>query len=205
MRTLVFLSLWACSSGPTVETVEPNKAEVGTTVTVFGTGFSGGTEALLEREGGQRTAMVNVQPGGSVVVKADIPKTLEAGTYRVVVVSDGREATSSPLSITTPPPEVPCGGDYTANTQVSWARKLIVVDRFYKNGDREVVRTPFAEVEKVEIESVPHEKGTCSVVYMRKTDGSRLRYAESLKEDLSVRAYKFANELKKPVETVQTP
>jgi len=100
-----------------------------------------------------------------------------------------------------PPPDVPCGGDYTANTQVSWVRKVIVVDRFYKDGAREVLRTPFNDVTKIEIEAVPHEKGTCSVVYILKTDGSRLRYAESLTEDLTARAYKFANELQKPVDT----
>lgn len=204
MRWLVLLGLWACSSGPTVETVDPMKAETGTTLTVFGTGFSESSQLMLESAAGQRTAMENIQPGGSVVIKGDIPTHLETGTYGLVLVSGGQEVIAAGLAITAPPPDVPCGGNYTANTQVSWARKLIVVDRFYKDGDREVLRTPFDEVEKVEIESVPHEKGTCSVVYVRKKDGSRMRYAESLSEDLSARAYKFANELKKPVDVVKS-
>jgi hypothetical protein len=98
-----------------------------------------------------------------------------------------------------PVPSTPCAGEYTANTQVSWVRKVIVIDRFYSDGTREVLRTPFDEVEGIEIETVPHPGGVCSVVSIVKTDGSRLRYAESLSEDLTARAYKFANELHKTV------
>ena len=54
----------------------------------------------------------------------------------------------------------------------------------------------------MEIDAVKTEKGVCSVVYIRKEDGSQLRYAESLTEDLAARAYKFGNELNKPVTVV---
>ena len=77
---------------------------------------------------------------------------------------------------------------------------MVVVDRFYKDGTRQVIRTPFADISGVSVKAVPHDKGTCSVVFILKSDGSSVRYAESLSEDLTARANKFANELKKPIQ-----
>lgn len=196
--TIVLLA--ACSGGPTVEQFDPTEAEAGMTLTVFGDGFEPSTTLMLENEAGERVAMENLQPGGSVVLKGDVPKGLEAGSYRLVVVSGANAAVAArPFTLKATAPDEPCGGDYTANTQVSLARKLIVVDRFYKDGAREVMRTPFKEVTAVEIDAVKTEKGVCSVVYIRKEDGTQLRYAESLTENLAARAYKFGNELNKPV------
>ena len=202
MKRWFLIGFCACSTGPTVENVDPSKAETGAKVTVFGTGFSEQTTFALEGPNGQRTVADNVKPGGAVVMTGNVPKTLATADYRIVIQHGEVSVVSeSVLSVTAPPPDVPCGGDYTANTQVSWARKLVVVDRFYKDGTREVLRTPFDDIQKVEVEAIQQEKGTCSVVYIRKVDGSKMRYAESLTEDLSARAYKFANELKKPVDT----
>ena len=201
MKRLLLLGLLACSSGPTVDGVEPSNVQTGGDLTIFGSGFSEQMNVALQHADGTQTPLENVQPSGAVL-KGQVPTSLKTAEYQVVLRTAG-DVVVTPLTVAVeaPVPDVPCGGDYTANTQVSWVRKVIVVDRFYKDGAREVVRTPFDEVEKIEVVAVPHEKGTCSVVYIRKADGSRVRYAESLTEDLSARAYKFANELKKPVDT----
>lgn len=201
MKRLVVIGLLACSGGPTLDSFEPSDAEVGTTLTVFGSGFSTETTVLLVDASGTEAALDSVNHGGTALVSGTIPATLKAGSYQVMVrTGDTTAASKRPLQVQVPPPEVPCGGEYTANTQVSWAREMVVVDRFYKDGTRRVIRTPFADISGVEVQAVPHEKGTCSVVFIRKNDGSSVRYAESLTEDLSARANKFANELKKPIQ-----
>ena len=147
MKRLLLLGVLACSSGPTVDGVEPSNVQTGGDLTIFGSGFSEQMNVALQHADGTQTPLENVQPSGSVVLKGQVPTSLKTAEYKVVL------------------------------------------------------RTAFDEVEKIEVVAVPHEKGTCSVVYIRKADGSRVRYAESLTEDLSARAYKFANELKKPVDT----
>ena len=200
MKRLVVIGLLACSSGPTLDSFEPSDAEVGTQLTIFGTGFDGETQVILVDAAGGESPLSELNHGGAALVSGTIPLSLSAGTYQVLVRTGASTASAQrSLSVRVPPPEVPCGGEYTANTQVSWAREMVVVDRFYKDGTRRVLRTPFADIAGVEVQSVPHEKGTCSVVFIQKHDGTSVRYAESLTEDLSARANKFANELKKPI------
>jgi len=108
------------------------------------------------------------------------------------------------LAVQSPPPDVPCGGDYTANTQVSLARKIVVVERFYRDGARETVRTPLKDITRVEIERIQQAKGGhCSVIYMRLKNGTRIRFAESLTQDLKARGFKLAADLKTQVEVTR--
>ena len=58
---------------------------------------------------------------------------------------------------------------------------MVVVDRFYKDGTRQVIRTPFADISGVSVKAVPHDKGTCSVVFILKSDGSSVICRESLR------------------------
>ena len=203
MRVFWLLALSACASGPTIESVDPTTSIVGTSVSVFGTGFTEGTTLHLQNEKGLRTPLESIEHSGLVVIRGQVPKTLEAGKYQYVVAAGGAEAVSQSVTITVPEPDIPCSGNYTANTQVSWARQVVVVDRFYKNGERETLQTPFNDVASIEVVSHPKDDKTCSAVFLNLTDGSRLRYAESLSEDLSQQAFKFANEMKKPITKTQ--
>lgn len=201
MKRLVVIGLFACSGGPTLDSFDPSEAEVGTQLTVFGSGFAPDSQVFLVDATGNEAPLSDVTHGGVALMSGTIPKSLKSGSYQVMVRVDGASAVASDsLAVHVPPPEVPCGGEYTANTQVSWAREMVVVDRFYKDGTRQVIRTPFADISGVSVKAVPHDKGTCSVVFILKSDGSSVRYAESLTEDLTARANKFANELKKPIQ-----
>ena len=101
--------------------------------------------------------------------------------------------------------EAPCLGLFTANTQLSLARELVVVDRFYKNGERETLRIPIPEVEQVEYELVKMDNGDlCSVIYMRKKDGRRVIFDDDTRLNLRPRAYKLGNVMGRPTQTTRS-
>ena len=165
--------LWmlACASGPTVTGVNPAEVRAGEPLKVTGEGFAeGATVSLVGPEG--EVALDAVVVRGVVVVEAVVPPSVTAGTYDVEV-TQGDSSSSLPASLVVKevPREVPCGGEYQANTQLSLARKVIVVDKFFlkgpKKGERETVRVDLADVQRVEYELVKTDAGPlCSVIFI---------------------------------------
>lgn len=101
----------------------------------------------------------------------------------------------------TPGAEVPCGGGYETNTQLALAKQLVVVDRFYEDGRRQTLRVPLGEVDHVQIERVPRATGgLCSVVWLHKTDGTRLIFDDDADADLTGRARHLAVSMGRPLQ-----
>ena len=75
--------------------------------------------------------------------------------------------------------------------------------RFYRDGTEETVRTPLADVARVEYEMVRTDHGMCSVVYVRLTDDSRYVFSDDEAVDLRFRAEKIARTIDKPFEATR--
>ena len=52
------------------------------------------------------------------------------------------------------PQDEPCGKLYTANTAINAITGEVIVDRFYKDGKRETLRTKLTDISRVEYERV---------------------------------------------------
>lgn len=200
MNTLVLALILACSTPPTVSSVDPNPAQPGIAVKVFGGGFEEGTTLSLAMAGGDPIPFEEVKVVGTVVLEAKLPSELSAGTYDLVFGANGEATTViGALVVELPVLERPCSGEYTANTQVSLNRKEAVVDRFYKNGERETVRIDLGEIERIEFENRPGEKKICSVIWFATKDGNRVIFADDDKVDLKDRAFKLSRDMNKPI------
>jgi hypothetical protein len=190
----------ACSSAPTVTSVDPNPAQPGQLVKIFGEDFGEGATVGLSEEDGVATSLEEVSVAGLVMLEGTVPVHISPGKYEVTVNVDGKTGKMPvELVIELPVTEVPCSGEYTANTQVSLTRKEAAIDRFYKNGERETVRVSIDEIVKIEVEKRQTEDQTCSVIWFVKNDGKRLIFADDTKVDLKDRAYKLARDMGKDI------
>jgi len=71
-------------------------------------------------------------------------------------------------------PEVPCARAYSVNTNVSLKKELAVIDRFFPDGRKERVETPFSMIERVEYSHTD----ACSAIIFRLKNGSALLYED---------------------------
>ena len=204
-RTLLVLGLMACSTPPKLTGVEPKEVPPGAAVTLMGEGFGDGATVQLVASGAPAGQLADLSVKGPVVLEGKVPDGTADGTYDLVLDVGGQAVTlPGALVVKAPFVDTPCGTEYTANTQFSIARKVVVIDRFYKSGEKETVKTPFDAIERIEYELVEKEGGGyCSVVYLKKTNGTRLRYADDDKQDLKSLAYKFANDMGKAIEVTR--
>jgi len=190
----------ACSTPPTVSSVDPAEALPGATVKILGNDFVQGAAISLV-QGETTVEMSQFEVRGPVLIEGTLPEDLPAGTYTVrLQFGEVSVSLEDALNVSAPEVEVPCGGDYTANTQLSLARKVVVIDRFYKNKERETLRIDFSAIDQVEYELVNREDGSfCSIVYIRKKDGTRVVFDDDTRVDLKERAYKIGTAIGKKV------
>ena len=196
--------LLACASAPQVAGVDPSSAKPGEMVRVLGDGFGpGATVALVGPDA--RFSLEDVAVQGVVAVDGKVPLSVATGTYGIEVTVDGRVGTlASALTVEVPPTEVPCAGDYQANTQLSLARGLIVIDRFFqrgaRNGERETLRLEINALAGVEYELVRmDDQRLCSVIFVKGKDGRRYMFDDDTDVDLKDRAYRLGREIGVPV------
>jgi hypothetical protein len=197
---LLSATLIACSQPPTLTAVEPNRALPGEAVEIRGERLAAPVVVRLEAEG--RDA-IELEPSAVSPerIALTLPEGAAAGTYDVVVVS-GRATVRAPggFLVLAPPADLPCGQLYRANTKVSALAGEVVIDRFYRGGERETLRAKLAEIASIEHARVPGpDGGPCSVITLIKADGERLRFADDDKLDLANRAQKLAQEIGRPL------
>jgi hypothetical protein len=201
--TFLVAFLLGCSS-PTVSSVEPWRAPPGETVQVVGEDFSPRVKVYLAKEGQHRAALEQVEVAGPTRLSAMLPEEVDPGIYDLVVEHRGRAGRlPSALELLPPVDETPCSDEFTANTELSIIRKEVVVDRFYRNGDRQTVRLGLGEVERVEYELVDDGIRQCSVIYLRTTEGKRVVFNDDTKVDLRDRASKIARDMGKELEVTR--
>ena len=194
------LVLMAGSTPPTVSSIDPAEALAGAPVKILGTDFPAAAEITLV-QGDARIPLQDVSVRGPVLLEGRLPEDLPAGTYTVTLTAgDVTVSLEDALTVTAPEVETACGGEYTANTQLSLARKVVVIDRFYKNKERETLRIDFAQIAQVEYELVKREDDAlCSVIYIRQKDGTRAVFDDDTRLDLKERAYKIGTAIGKKV------
>ena len=207
MRLPLLLLLTACTPAPTVTAVEPNVAEVGASVQIVGERLAPPVAVRLVLTGVEGGDAVELAPTSATPERLEIavPPDLAAGVYDLAVTT-GRTTIQAPgsLRVTRPPADVPCGGLYRANTKVSTIAGEVVLDRFYRDGQRETVRAKLGDITAVELASLPLEdERSCSVITLVKGDGERLRFADDAAVDLSSRAHKLAQEIGRPLVTAE--
>ena len=200
--TPFLLIVMACATPPTVSSIDPAEALPGTPVKILGDAFTEGATVNLVLDG-QSTPLDEVAVRGAVLIEGKLPEGLATGIYTVNVRSGELIASlQDALSVTAPAVESPCGGEYTANTQLSLARKVIVIDRFYKDKskERETLRIDFSSVDQVEYELVKLDgDDMCSMIYIRTKDGKRQVFDDDTRVDLKERAYKIGSAIGKKV------
>jgi hypothetical protein len=198
--TFFLLTLLACSTPPTVSSIDPTESLPGAPVKILGADFVEGVQVNLVA-GDTVIPLADAQLRGPVLIEGTIPEALPTGVYTVrLQFGDAVISLDEALSITAPEVEVACGGAYIANTQLSLARKVVVIDRFYENKDRETLRIDFSSVVQVEYELVKRDDETlCSIIYIRKKDGTRVVFDDDTRVDLKERAYKIGSAIGKKV------
>ncbi len=204
MSHLALLLLWACGSPPVIQSVDPTEALGGSTLKILGADFpEGATVALVQGE--TVVGIGDAKVLGPVLIEGTLPDGIAGGVWTVRVShGDLNIDLADALTVVVPEVEAPCSGEFTANTQLSLARELVVVDRFYKDERRETLRIPIPEIEQVEYELVKlDDDQLCSVIYMKKKDGQRVVFDDDTRLNLKPRAYKLANVMKKPAATTR--
>lgn len=195
----------ACSSPPELRGVSPAEAVPGAEITVLGDRFAeGATAKLVPQGGGAAVGLADAAVQGTVAIQGKVPADLKEGTYDVVVDVGGQATTlTGALQVLGTAEDKPCSGEYTANTQVSVPRKLVVVDRFMKSGERDTLKVDMDDITGVEVERVVEGDTVCSVIWMRKKDGTRFLFFYDDVVDLTQRAYKVANTMGKPAKVTR--
>ncbi len=198
------LLLFAACSAPEVREVSPSEVPAGEAIAILGEHLDDPKAEVTLTQTGGTTVVLEVTNRAADSLSAMVPVRTQPGTYDVVVTR-GRDESGLPaaLVVTRPRDDVPCTGEYTANTQLSLGRHLVVIDRFYRDGQRETVRVPTDEIEKVEYERRVEAGKTCSAIFLRRKDATRLVFDDDSRVDLKDRATKMAKDLGVPVEIVR--
>lgn len=199
------LLLLACSSGPILTGIDDADLHPGQSFRLAGDGFEGSVEVFVAAEGIEPTRLEAVKLIDHTTVEARIPPGLAVGTYRVGLRQDGRDVLlPTPLQVVPLPDDAPCNGEYTANTQLSLARELVVIDRFYRTSERETVRIELDDIDKIDYELQQLDDGTrCSAIFLHTKDGRRVVFADDTSVELKERAYKLGRDIERRVEVTR--
>src|SRR5688572_1970407 len=162
VRSAWFLFAVACSGSPEIASVADPEVSGGQVVSVAGRGFGPGTVARLQAADAEAVPLV-VEVTSRREMTATLPAWVRPGVYDLVVERDG-VASLAPAAVTVVPPreEVACAGEYTANTELSLVRAQVVIERYYRDGDRETVTLPLETIARVEYEMTEDAQGPCS-------------------------------------------
>ncbi len=208
----LFLIGFGCQTPPLVDGVSPKQGPPGTGIAIVGANFTPETTATL---GGEPVSDLEVK--GVAGMTGTVPESLDGGPAVLVVTTAGGTASlAGAFTVRVQAPEsvgVPCAGEFTAFSQLAMGRNTIVIDKHYKpgpnqeEGEREVVRLNFREVERIEyVETpVPGEEGAiCSAIYVVTKAGERHLFDDDSVENLQARANEIAVGLQKPIEVVRS-
>jgi hypothetical protein len=197
---LALLLLFACQRGALVESVAPADIPAGDRIEVFGQHFRPEASWSIV-DGDVHFPLEQVVIDAGIRVSALVPVFVQPGTYDVLVSEgDAVQGLVDVLTVRPPRAEVPCTGEYTTNTQLSLLKKLVIIDRFHRTGERETLKIGSDEITAVEYERRPTDAGYCSAIFVRRADGSRVLFDDDLKVELKSRAQKMAQDLQKPIE-----
>lgn len=194
MSRLLLLILAACGSpAPVISGVDPAEALPGDTVKVMGENFGEGVSVTIAGQPATTRAL------GPVLLEVDLPEGVEPGETQLVVTV-GDQSSSQAFTVAEVKEDVPCAGAYTANTQLSLAREVVVIDKFFKDETRETLRIPIGEISQVEYELIAKDTDKpCSVIFVRTEDGQRHMFDDDHDVDLKERAYSMARDMGKKV------
>ena len=197
----ILLLFVACGGGPALDWVEPTQVPAGEQLTLHGKNLAHLQVTALLRDAGGHLFALDQAMVTDRSVSAHVPLLTAPGPYDVVV-TDGHATVTldDALTVERPTQEVPCSGAYTANTQLSLARQTIVIDRFHRNGERETLRIPIGDVERIEYTKTTTDKVFCSAIFLVQKTGVRVLFDDDTALDLQDRAQKMAKDLGKPLE-----
>lgn len=197
MRGLLVLLL-GCAEPPVVTGVAPSSVQPGDMLVVSGERLAPTARVSLVGAGATNPAIVHRGPHR---LELTIPE-LEPGPYRVVVdMPSGERVEAGAVEVLSLSAEIPCGGRYSTNTELSHRRKLVAIERFFPDGKRDRVEIPLADIASVLALRAPLADGrSCSQVWMVKKDGSHVLFDDDDAIDLEVRAKRLAGEVGLPFE-----
>lgn len=198
--------LFACGgSAPSLESVSPSEARAGTTLQVFGEAFPAEAQLVLV-QGDQQVPLEDEAVRGPVLIEATLPSELKAGVWDIQLLTADtvRGELKGALSVVVDAVETPCSGSFKANAQLGVVQEQVVIDRFHEGGERETLRFTFGDIEQVEYELVQLEEDKlCSVIYLRKKDGTRVSFDDDTRTNLEKRALRLGNAMGKKVVTTR--
>jgi len=203
VRSAWFLLAVACTGSPEIASVATPEVSGGQVVTVAGKGFAEGTVAHLQAAGTDPVPLA-VAVTSRHDLTATLPTWVRPGVYDLVIERDGMVSVAAGAVTVVPPrEEVACAGEYTANTELSLVRAQVVIERYYRDGDRETVTLPLDTIARVEFEAFDDAQGTCSAVFLRTDDGRRIVFHDDRTVDLRERAWRVATTMGKELEVTR--
>jgi len=172
---------------------------------VFGEAFPEGAQLALV-QGDTVVELDGEVVRGPVLIEVALPAELASGSWdlRLIVADTQRADLTDAVTVKAPEVEKPCGGGFQANAQLGVAQEQVVIDRFHDGGRRETLRFTFGDIEQVEYELVQLEQDKlCSVIYLRKKDGTRVSFDDDTRTNLEKRALRLGNAMGKKVVTTR--
>lgn len=199
MLHLLPLLLIACSSGPAVTGLRPDRAAPGTALLIDGEGLPDELSVAFTRADGRGDTVYRVPVAGGARASVPVPE-LAPGTYTVSLRAEGLDlAAPRPLTVLDRPSEAACVAGWTTNTSVALTRGVVRVDRFDAAGVRDGVEIAIPDVVGVEYERARVDAdGLCAVIWLRLADGRRVAFDQRLDQPLDDRARRLASDLGRP-------
>ncbi len=198
------LLVFACARGPVVHDVGPAEVAGGDVLVVEGERLREGLGAHLEIDGADRVPLA-VSVLSRERLEAKLPARVRPGDWQLVVSGPTETLATLPVRVVTPREEPACIDEYTANTEVSLRRAEVVIDRYYRAGDKEKLRFALGDIARIEYERVELADGPCSAVYLRTDDGRRVVFSDDRAVDLYERAHRVAQAMGKELVVIRPP
>jgi len=202
---LSLVVVFACSSAPQLNNISPNKTISGQPISLTGHGLTAGARAhIIHDETEELYPLYRFTIASPLQAEGILPWELPAGSFHVLLEQDGKKRTLKNALHITPSTEQPCSNQFRSNTQLSLARGEVLIDRFYADERRQTLLISLSEIERVDYELVAlDETRMCSVVLLRKGDGTRVIFEDDEKIDLERRAARMARDLGKELMTTR--
>jgi hypothetical protein len=180
--------------------VHPTELRGGAHFAVDGAGFDGRVQVWLHGADGD-LRVDGVEVLGADRLRGRLP-AVGPGAY-ALVFTRGDQVVARDVRVQGEVAEAPCARPYQANTQLSLADGLAIVDRFYADGKRERVATPLGEIRRLEYVDAALSGGrTCSAILLRKLDGAAVVYEDDEDSSLLERAETLALYMRKDLAVV---
>jgi len=198
--SFLLFALVACSEPPSVLSVQPDRGEAGTTITIGGQHLDG--SGISYKLGGQKLTDAAVVDASQV--SATVPDGLSAGSVDLIVTApDGTSRTlSGVFTVVEAPPSDPCDKSVRRMTHIPPTADVVKID-IYVGEEVERKQLQTRDITQVELEGrVREDKTYCSSVWLRTKDDRRVLFDADTSQSLSKQAQRIANGLSKPLEVV---